>query len=69
LVESITKKRDPQYPDISDILARKAAGRRQRAALSFAEKLDILDALRERVRPILQAREFRKRQRRAGVDV
>jgi hypothetical protein len=52
-----------QYPDISDILARKAAGRRQRAALSFAEKLDILDALKERVRPIIEAREFRRQQK------
>jgi hypothetical protein len=57
------KKRDSEYPNISDILARKAAGRRQRAALSFAEKLDILDSLKERVQPIIQAREFRKRQK------
>jgi hypothetical protein len=57
------EKPDSEYPDISDILARKTAGRRQRAALSFAEKLDILDALRERVRPIIEAREFRKRHR------
>jgi len=35
-------------PDISDILARKAAGRRQLAALSFGEKLKLLDGLRER---------------------
>jgi hypothetical protein len=57
------KERRPPYPDISDILVRKAAGRRQRAALSFAEKLDILDALKERVEPIIQAREFRRRQK------
>jgi hypothetical protein len=38
------QERPSKYPDISDILARKAAGRRQRAALSFAEKLDIFDA-------------------------
>jgi hypothetical protein len=50
----------PKYPDISDILARKAAGRRQLAALSFAEKLDALDALRERVQPIIQARKARE---------
>ena len=49
------------YPDISEILADKAAGRRRRAALSFAEKLVILDLLRERVEPIVQAREFRMR--------
>jgi hypothetical protein len=51
-----------RYPDISDILARKAEGRRRRAALSFAEKLDLLDALRERLAPIVRAREKRKRQ-------
>jgi len=49
-----------QYPDISDILAWKASGRRQRAALSFAEKLDILDALKERVEPLVQARRIRR---------
>jgi hypothetical protein len=47
------------YPDIADLLARKAEGRRQRAAISFAEKLDALDALRERVAPIVRAREAR----------
>jgi hypothetical protein len=56
------KQRPSQYPDISDILARKAAGRRGGAALSFTEKLDALDALRERVEPIIRARELRKRQ-------
>lgn len=55
--------RRQQYPDITDILAHKAAGRRQRATLSFAEKLDILDALKERVRPIVQARAFRQQQK------
>jgi hypothetical protein len=48
------------YPDISDILARKAAGQRQRSGLSFAEKLDILDSLKERVRPLVQARKVRR---------
>jgi hypothetical protein len=48
-----------KYPDISDILAAKASWRRQRAALSFAEKLDILDALKERVAPIVKARKAR----------
>jgi hypothetical protein len=62
------KKRRSQYPDISDILARKAAGGRQRAALSFAEKLDILDALKERVKPIIQAREFRRRQKLQSIS-
>jgi hypothetical protein len=49
-----------QYPDISDILARKARGRKERAALTFAEKLDALDALKERVAPIVQARKVRE---------
>jgi hypothetical protein len=37
----------PKYPDISKLLAIKAKGRRARADLSFAEKLAILDKLRE----------------------
>jgi hypothetical protein len=48
-----------QYPDLSDILARKAAGRRQRATLTFGEKLGILDALKERIAPLIQARKVR----------
>jgi len=61
------KNRRSQYPDISDILAQKALGRRKRAALSFAEKLDIVDALRERVRPIVEARKAREEIRRQGT--
>ena len=49
-----------QYPDNSAIFARKAAARRERAALSFSEKLAAVDALKERVKPIVQARELRK---------
>jgi hypothetical protein len=60
--------RPPRYPDIADILAQKAAGRRQRAALSFAEKLAILDALKERVQPIIQAREFRRQQKNRSLS-
>jgi hypothetical protein len=48
-----------KYPDLSDILARKSSGRRQRATLSFAEKLRILDALKERMAPLIQARKVR----------
>ena len=48
-----------EYPDVSDILAGKARGRRERAALSFAEKLAILDKLRESVAPIVRARQAR----------
>jgi Protein of unknown function (DUF3990) len=53
---------DKQYPNISAILARKAAGRKQNAALSFAEKLAILDKLKKDVEPIVQARKLRKEQ-------
>jgi len=49
------------YPDNSAIFVRKEEGRRQRAALSFAEKLVALDELRERTAPIVRAREERKR--------
>lgn len=38
--------------DIADIFALKAKGRRERAALSFAEKLVLLDKLRDNVAPI-----------------
>ena len=48
-----------QYRDIADILAQKTLGRRERASLSFAEKLAILDKLREEVAPIVQARQAR----------
>ena len=52
--------RMPVYPDISDILARKAEGRRELAARSFGEKLEILEAMRARVEPIRRARAARK---------
>jgi hypothetical protein len=49
----------PRYPDISDILAQKASGRQQNAALRFSVKLDILDAMRARVEPLVHARKIR----------
>lgn len=58
-----------QYPDIADILEQKARGRRERASLSFAEKLAILDKLRAKVAPIVQARRARALvEDRAGRD-
>jgi len=51
----------PSYPDISDILAEKAKGRRERASLSFGEKLEILDKLRNNVAPIVHTRQMRAR--------
>ena len=43
------------YPDITDILERKASGRAELRARSFAEKLDALDALRDRAGPLRAA--------------
>lgn len=50
-----------RYPDVSDILARKADGRRQAAARSFADKIEILEAMRARVEPIRKARRARRK--------
>ena len=49
------------YPDISDILARKAEGRRELASRSFAEKVGMLEVMRESVEPTRKAREARRR--------
>lgn len=46
-----------KYPDISDILQRKAEGRRELANRSFGEKLDALDALRDRAAPLRAAKD------------
>jgi hypothetical protein len=51
-----------RYPDISDIITRKAKGRLERARLSFGAKLDILDKLRSDVAPIVEARRVRLEQ-------
>ena len=46
-----------RYPDTSDILARKAEGRCKAVRRSFAEKIAMVEALRQRVEPLKQARE------------
>ena len=43
------------------ILNRKAAGRRKMAALPFARKIEMVEAMRKRVEPIRQARASRKK--------
>lgn len=58
--------RTRQYPDITDILLCKARGRRARALLSFGEKLEILDRLRDDVAAIVAARETRAREQLAS---
>jgi hypothetical protein len=47
------------YPDISDILQRKAEGRRDLARRSFGEKIAAMEALRERLAPFKRLREKR----------
>ena len=44
------------YPDISDILERKERGRKKLASLPFAEKIRILEAMREQFELIRRAR-------------
>jgi hypothetical protein len=53
-------KQPTNYPDISDILARKAEARKERANLSFAEKIAIIERLRERDAPFKKVREARR---------
>jgi hypothetical protein len=49
-----------RYPDVSDILARKAEGRREIARRSFGEKITMMEALRDRLAPLKQARDQRR---------
>ena len=51
--------RNNNYPDISDILARKAEGRKELAALSFTAKIERLEQLNARLEPIRKARDAR----------
>ena len=46
---------DSTYPDISDILARKADGRRELSARSFGEKIRILETMRAAAEPFRAA--------------
>jgi hypothetical protein len=56
----MSDKRLSKYPDVSDILARKAEARKERAKLPFAEKIAIMERLRERAAPFKKAREERR---------
>jgi hypothetical protein len=47
------------YPDISDILALKEEGRRQRSRMTFAEKAEWCEQMWERLEPFKRAREAR----------
>lgn len=56
------------YPDVSDIYRLKAEARRQRARLSFGEKILRMEALRERLAPMKRAREQRRAARLADKE-
>jgi hypothetical protein len=60
---------EDEYPDIGDILARKARGRLELARLSFGEKLEILEKLREQVAPIIEARRSRRLREQPSIKI
>jgi hypothetical protein len=49
-----------KYPDISDLIARKAMGRIAIKRLSFGEKIELMEALRRRLAPLKALREARQ---------
>lgn len=59
----MTKDSATIYPDVSDILKRKAEGRRDIARRSFGEKIAMVEEMRERLAPLKQAREERLRRK------
>jgi hypothetical protein len=62
-------KSEPNYPDISDILKRKAEGRRDIARRSFGEKIAMMESLRERLAPFKLARERRSAAKSPGHPI
>jgi hypothetical protein len=57
------------YPDVADILARKAEGRREIAVRSFGEKIAMVERLRERLASFKRARERRREAKASGAAV
>jgi hypothetical protein len=49
--------------DLSDVLRRKAEGRKDISRRSFGEKIAMMEALRERLAPFKKAREERRKAR------
>jgi hypothetical protein len=49
-----------RYPDLKDLFAKKAGGRAERAKATIVEKLDALDQLRARTKPIVSAKRARE---------
>jgi hypothetical protein len=52
-----------KYPDISDLIARKAMGRIEIKRLSFGEKIELMEALRRRLAPFKALRKARQQAR------
>ena len=52
-----------KYPDISDILQRKAEGRKEIAARTFGQKIAMVEAMRERLAPLKRLREKEQAER------
>jgi len=48
------------YPNVSDILARKAQARREIARRPYSEKIDMVERMRERIAPLKRTREARR---------
>jgi hypothetical protein len=48
------------YPDIADLIARKAVGRVEIRRLTFGQKIELMEALRERLAPFKALREQRR---------
>jgi hypothetical protein len=53
-------KTSQNYPDISDILQRKAEGRREIAARTFGEKIAMVEAMQKRISPFKRLKEQRE---------
>lgn len=56
----MTDEKQKHYPDISDVLERKREGRREKARLSFGEKIARIEAMRKDLAPFKKAREARR---------
>jgi hypothetical protein len=55
------------YPDVSDILARKEEGRREISRRSFGKKIAMVEAMRDRLAPLKRIREERRANRVSGA--
>jgi len=52
--------RKAPYPDLTDLLQQKVEMRQRRAKQSFEEKIEVVERLREQLKPLKEARERRK---------